>query len=189
MADHQSRPVVLCGRLEKVGSVVIAGLSPEYEGIYISTAHLSPSRLRDHHMHCAVSAVLETTLLMDSEVVHFITSVENGMANLPSIMSGSPPRSAESTLGSKNYSQPPEAIILGGGYDDEAVEKLRMAVAGTQGTRKVPWLRPDPAKTQAGPTPGSEEYAKSVAARVRDALAALDRDGRLDGNTEGIFFW
>jgi hypothetical protein len=94
---------------------------------------------------------------------------------LPSLNKGSFPSSIRSKSG--------------GGYDDEAVEKLRMAVAGTQGRRKVPWLRPEPAKTQAGPTPGSEEYPKSVAARVRDALAALDRDGRLDGNTEGIFFW
>lgn len=33
MASNQSLPVVLCGRLEKVGSLIIEGLKPEYEGM------------------------------------------------------------------------------------------------------------------------------------------------------------
>lgn len=33
MASHESLPVVLCGRLEKVGSLIIEELKPEYEGM------------------------------------------------------------------------------------------------------------------------------------------------------------
>jgi hypothetical protein len=92
-------------------------------------------------------------------------------------------------LGSRNYSRPPQAVLVGGGYDEEAVDKMRTAVASTQGTRKVPWVRPDLEKTRAGPTPGTEEYSKSVASRMRETLKTLERDGKLDGTADGIFFW
>jgi hypothetical protein len=33
MAGHKALPVLLCGRREKVGSLVIEELKPEYEGM------------------------------------------------------------------------------------------------------------------------------------------------------------
>ncbi|KAA8652646.1 uncharacterized protein ATNIH1004_001551 [Aspergillus tanneri] len=153
MAGYRTLPVLLCGRLERVGSLVIEELKPEYE------------------------------------VIHFITSVEDGTINLPLILSGNLPKWEGSGLGSKIYSRAPKAVILGGGYDDEAIEKLRQAVAISQGTIQVPWLKADPKKTEAGPTPGTEAYCRSAAARIKETLEILEKTGRLDGTEDGIFFW
>ncbi|KAJ6136881.1 hypothetical protein N7497_012133 [Penicillium chrysogenum] len=144
---------LLCGRRERVGSLVIEELKPEYE------------------------------------VIHFITSVEDGTTNLPLILSGNSPKREESSLGSKIYSQPPKAVIFGGGYDDEAIEKLRQAVAGSQRVLQVPWLKADLKKSESGPPPGTEAYCTSAAARMRESLKTLEITGRMNGNEDEIFFW
>ncbi|KAJ5161024.1 hypothetical protein N7492_006416 [Penicillium capsulatum] len=144
-------PVVLCGRLEKVGSIVISELEPDYE------------------------------------VTYFVMSVEDGIRNLPLILSGSTPASDKSSLGSKNYSTP-KAVILGGGYDDEAITQLREAVTSSPGTVKIPWLKADPEKTKAGPTPGSEEYCRSAASRMKYTLGSILARSDLESDDE-TFYW
>ena len=94
-----------------------------------------------------------------------------------------------SGLGSKDFSRLPKAVILGGGYDDEAIEKLRQAVIMSEGTVKVPWLKADPKKTEQGPVPGTENYAISAALRVKEALRTLQATKRLDDHEDGIYFW
>ncbi|KAB8073440.1 hypothetical protein BDV29DRAFT_136889 [Aspergillus leporis] len=146
-------PVVLCGRLEKVGSIVISELEPDYE------------------------------------VTYFVMSVEDGIRNLPLILSGSTPANDKSSLGSKNYSAPPKAVILGGGYDDEAVTQLREAVTSSPGTVKIPWLKADPEKTKAGPTPGSEEYCRAAASRMKYTLGSILARGDLESEDDETFYW
>ncbi|KAJ6068157.1 uncharacterized protein N7446_005194 [Penicillium canescens] len=114
-------PIVLCGRLEKVGSIVISELEPDYE------------------------------------VTYFVMSVEDGIRNLPLILSGSTPVNDKSSLGSKNYSALPKAVILGGGYDDEAITQLREAVTSSPGTIKIPWLKADPGEDEGRSYPGVRE--------------------------------
>ena len=126
---------------------------------------------------------------MDRPVVHFIMSVNDGKANLPLLLSGLPLGSSESRLGSRVYTQPPQAVFFGGGYDENAVEQLRSTVRLTNGTRKVPWLRADMEETAAGPTPGTKEYARSVALRIKTVLRILAEDGKLDGNNDSVYFW
>jgi hypothetical protein len=105
------------------------------------------------------------------------------------ILSGNLPKYEESSLGSKIYSRPPKAVIFGGGYDDEAIKKLRQAVASSQGVIKVPWLKADLKKTESGPTPGTEAYCASAAARMKESLKILETMGKMNGSEGEIFFW
>lgn len=122
-------------------------------------------------------------------VIHFIMSVEDGIRNLPLILSGSTPVNDKSSLGSKNYSALPKAVILGGGYDDEAITLLREAVTCSPGTVKIPWLKADPEKTMAGPTPGSEEYSRAAASRMKQTLGTLLERGDLESGGDETFYW
>lgn len=165
-------PVVLCGRLERVGSIVISELQPDYEGKKIS----HPPQQRLSH-------------LTGLPVTYFVMSVEDGIRNLPLLLSGSTPVNDKSNLGSKNYSVPPKAIILGGGYDDGAIAQLREAVTNSPGTVKIPWLKADPDKTKAGPTPGSEEYCRAAASRIKYTLGSILERCELGSEDDEIFYW
>ncbi|KAK0703082.1 hypothetical protein B0T26DRAFT_876229 [Lasiosphaeria miniovina] len=62
------------------------------------------------------------------EVIHFILSPEAGAVEIPAIFRGEqPPPPSGTALGSKDYSQPPVAVILGGCYDDADIELLMKA--------------------------------------------------------------
>lgn len=80
-------------------------------------------------------------------------------------------------------------MLLGAGYDDTMIANMRRAVMETQGTRKVPWLKADQQKTEAGPVPGSKNYAESIGPRAKESLGKLENEGKLDGNEDGIFTW
>jgi hypothetical protein len=116
-------------------------------------------------------------------------SLEDGLRNLPLILSGSTPANIKSNLGSKNYSAPPRAIILGGGYDDAAIAQLREAVASSPGAVKIPWLKADPEKMKAGPTPGTEEYCRAAASRMKSTLGSIPESGELGPEDDEIFYW
>jgi hypothetical protein len=92
-------------------------------------------------------------------------------------------------LGSQDFSRVPRAVLFGGGYDDATVEKIRKVVMETPAARKVLWLKADQHKNAAGPPPGTTEYNESIAPRMRETLAQLDRDGKLGENGDGIFSW
>ncbi|GKT87287.1 hypothetical protein Ct61P_05137 [Colletotrichum tofieldiae] len=80
----------------------------------------------------------------------------------------------------------PRAVILGGAFDDAATAVLREAVAGARAqsadVRKVPWLRQDSSKPA---PPLGPEYGKAMVVRVKEALARLQGEGKLDGSYEG----
>lgn len=122
-------------------------------------------------------------------MIHFVMSVEDGIRNLPLILSGSTPVNDKSSLGSKDYSALPKAVILGGGYDDEAITRLRDAITSSPGTVKIPWLKADPDKTTAGPTPGSEEYCRAAASRIKETLGTLLEKGDLESGDDETFYW
>ncbi|KAJ5111458.1 hypothetical protein N7532_001993 [Penicillium argentinense] len=114
-------------------------------------------------------------------------SVEDGIRDLPLILSGSTPVNDKGSLGSKNYSALPKAVVLGGGYDEEAITRLHEAVTSSPVTVKLPWLKADLNKTKAGPTPGSEEYCRAAASRMKHTLGTiLERENLEPG---GMFYW
>ncbi|KAK1983564.1 hypothetical protein LZ30DRAFT_714075 [Colletotrichum cereale] len=123
------------------------------------------------------------------DVIHFVTTPTSGAVILPALLTSRPPPSHPdtSTIGSGNYAAAPRAVILGGALDDAATAVLQEAVAGARAlpfadVRTVPWLRQDPSK----PTPPlGPEYGEAMVARVREALARLEGEGKLDGSYGG----
>ncbi|KAI0097472.1 hypothetical protein GGR51DRAFT_566543 [Nemania sp. FL0031] len=115
------------------------------------------------------------------DVIHFVMSPEAGAIQIPAILKGEKSPPSDSELGSKNYSQTPVAVILGGGYEDAGIEVMRKA---SKDIKPIPWLRPD--KTKPAP-PLGPEYGKAMVARVKDLLAQLKRDGKMD--KEEVFWY
>lgn len=156
-------PVVLCGKTEQIGAGVIAHLKPEFEG---SQPFLKPL----HPLHPA-----------DRAVTHFVLTADGGKAQIPAILRGDKDVPTDSSLGSRNFEKTPVAILLGAGYDDEAVENMREAA---KGTKNVPWLRPDVTKPA---PPLGPEYGKALVARIKDTIRNLADQGKLEDN--GAVVW
>ncbi|KAK2002540.1 hypothetical protein LX36DRAFT_568082, partial [Colletotrichum falcatum] len=123
------------------------------------------------------------------KVIHFITSPTSGAAILPALLASqpSPSHPDTSTIGSGNYATAPRAVILGGAFDDAATAVLQEAVsdAGARlsaDVRTVLWLRQDQSKPAPPLGPG---YGEAMIARVREALARLKGEGKLDGSYGG----
>ena len=85
-------------------------------------------------------------------------------------------------MGSKNYNRTPVAVVLGAAFDDQGIEELREA---SKGTRNVPWLRPDTSKPTPPPGP---EYGKAMVARIKEKMESLEKEGKLDGNGDIVWF-
>ena len=67
--------------------------------------------------------------------------------------------------------------MLGAGYGDADVIIMRNACVGSSGN-EVPWLRPDLSKQ----TPLLFwRYGKHMTGRVKECLAELEREGKMDG--------
>ncbi|GKT47180.1 uncharacterized protein ColSpa_07361 [Colletotrichum spaethianum] len=145
-------PIALCGKAERIGRGVIAGLKPEYE------------------------------------VIHFITSPASGAVILPALLAAQPPPShpETSTIGSGNYAAAPRVVVLGGAFDEAATAVLQTAVAHARAqsadVRTVPWLRQDSSKPA---PPIGPEYGQAMVVRVKEALARLEGEGKLDGSYGG----
>lgn len=156
-------PIVLCGKTEAIGAVVLENLKPEFEGI--------PTNL----------PVLSAKLNLNA-VIQFIQSVETGKQQIPALLRGDNPGSSGSALGSHNYERTPVAIVLGAAFDDEGIEALREAA---KGTKDVPWLRPDTSKPTPPPGP---DYGKAMVARIKEKVASLVDEGKLEGNGKVVWF-
>lgn len=97
------------------------------------------------------------------------------------IFQGKALSSSGSELGSKDYSQKPIAVILGGGYDDEGIKAMMEA---SKNIHPIPWLRPDLSL----PTPPlGPEYGKVMVARVKERLATLEKTGPM--NDENVIWY
>lgn len=104
-------------------------------------------------------------------VIHFIQTNEAVLAELPLLLAGRDPHSAESIdVGSHVYDRPPRAVIFGRGYEIEDIEEFRKSVAG-KATGPIAWVVGDPAKKidPNGPPP-PPNYAKVAADLVKAKL-------------------
>ncbi len=119
-------------------------------------------------------------------VVHFVTTPEAGVKDLPLVLQGSAPETAASSVGTGNVAAGATAVILGGGYDDNDYETMRKAVDAATLARRPVWLRND--LSVAMPPPGPE-YGKAVVVRVKNLLAKLDKENSLDGSDSSTYWY
>ena len=109
-------------------------------------------------------------------MIHVILSLDAGLSQIPALLRGDQPRPEDAeNLGSRNYVQPPAAVITGGGYDDAMVKEMRDACKGADGAQ-VPWLRPD---MDALP-PHGPGYGAAMAEKVKACLGEVAREGKMD---------
>ncbi|GKU07050.1 hypothetical protein FLAG1_09883 [Fusarium langsethiae] len=120
------------------------------------------------------------------EVVHFILPGESGKVIIPELLRGNPPPSHPDTsaIGSGNYAQVPEAVVLGGAFEDNDIEALRDAVKAVDGARGVAWVRQD--TTQPAPPVTSPEYPKLMTRRTKESIIQLHKNTKLDGKNDRI---
>lgn len=98
---------------------------------------------------------------------------DGGKKQIPAIFKGEIP-SADSELGSKDYSKKPIAVILGAAFDDEGTKVMMDA---SKGIHPVPWLRPDTTKPA---PPLGPEYGKALVVRIKELLAELENDKKMN---------
>ncbi|KAI1318671.1 hypothetical protein F5Y16DRAFT_406256 [Xylariaceae sp. FL0255] len=100
-------------------------------------------------------------------------STEAGVSQIPAILRGDASVPSDSSLGTKVYTKPPGAVLLGARFDDDDINKTMEA---SKNTKMIPWLRPDLTK----PTPPlGPEYGKALVARIKALLEELATDGKM----------
>lgn len=111
---------------------------------------------------------------------------------LPFVLKGQAPPNPSTTFGSGNWSSPPQALLIGGAYQDKDIDELVKLVEGIDGALEIPWLRIDTTKTE-GPGPSSNPtpeqaaaYGKVVVQRMKDGLGKLKEEGKLGPGNGGI---
>ncbi|KAI8940785.1 hypothetical protein NX059_002051 [Plenodomus lindquistii] len=127
-------------------------------------------------------------LTFPPKVIHIILSVSSGISDIPLLLSSQPlpPDSSRDNLGSQNYTKPPIAIALGGGFNDESFEQIKDACKDAPGTI---WLRADISGMTGPPKPDEmAKYGQSTAERLEKKFAEL-KVGQEGGVEEGVFWF
>ncbi|OKL63923.1 hypothetical protein UA08_00475 [Talaromyces atroroseus] len=103
---------------------------------------------------------------------------ETGVVQIPALLRGDKIGPSQSELGTKNYERGVSAIILGAGYDDQAIKQLREAAGSVS---SVPWLRPDTTK----PTPPlGAAYGQALVDRIKETVKRLQGNGGMEKDAE-----
>lgn len=125
-----------------------------------------------------------------STVIQF-TLAASMADELPALLTGKAPAApSNATVGTGNFAAPPQAFLLGGGFQQADVDKLQALAESTPGAVQIPWLWIDASKGDA-PTgqPSAEEIkaiGAKVAARMRETLDKLKADGKLGNGNPGV---
>ncbi|KLU90857.1 hypothetical protein MAPG_09382 [Magnaporthiopsis poae ATCC 64411] len=131
-------------------------------------------------------------LLPEIEVIHF-TLAEAIDKELPLLLKGEQPDPKSSALATGRWeSGPPVALLLGGAYDETAIQKLRQSlglVGASDGepaiATSIPWVRIDSAKSTIKPTePG---YPADVVRRFKETLLKLQAEGKLGLKDSSVY--
>lgn len=108
---------------------------------------------------------------------------------LPNILTGKAPAKA-SSIGSGNFASPPQALFLGGGFEQADIDKLKALAESTSGAAQIPWLWVDASKGGAPEGKPSDEeikvIAEKVAARIKEGANKLKAEGKLGDGNAGV---
>ncbi|KAH7122614.1 hypothetical protein B0J11DRAFT_344310 [Dendryphion nanum] len=124
-----------------------------------------------------IAKFVRESLAPEYDVVHVITSPEEGSSDIPILLRGEKLPESDNP-GSRNYGSTPLAVATGGGYDDEAFNQMRDACLKDDKAKVVPWLRPDLSQISSMPDlSDAEAYGRKTADRLRIVLNDLDLKG------------
>lgn len=172
-------PIIICGATQKVATMVKSNMLPEYDG----TSSFPP---RNH--------------ILTSPVVYAGYNLAATANEVPQILSRSTPPSTSlhTQVGSNDFQIFPRAVIIGGGYSEEAFQTLFRACAdacGSEAALPVPFFRVDNSITKRlaaegkGPAPPSPEYSRAIAERLKERLREVGVGEERTGNRGKQFFF
>ncbi|MCJ1251111.1 U6 snRNA-associated Sm-like protein LSm2 [Trapelia coarctata] len=99
-----------------------------------------------------IATAVKNSLQPEYEVIHVVLVPATGASEIRLLLQGGAPSPIDpENIGTKNYSKPPAAVIIGSGYDDADFAELREAC---EGKSNVPWLRVDMSKPKPPLGPG-----------------------------------
>ena len=121
-------------------------------------------------------------------VIYAAFSLPETLDELPLILSGSlpDPYSLHTQVASNSFDRHPLAVIIGGGYDDDAYSRLRSACSDACGSTAklgVVFLRADNALTDSlvaegkGPKKHTAGYPQAITARLKGKMEELGITG------------
>lgn len=119
-------------------------------------------------------------------VIHF-TPVASITDELPHILTGKAPLNPSSTIGSGNWSSSPRALVLGGTYTDELVDKILELVKNVPGAADIPWIRLENKVSGELTEEQAAAYGKQVVRRVKQGLDKLEKERKLAQDNKGIY--
>ncbi|TLD18464.1 hypothetical protein PspLS_10340 [Pyricularia sp. CBS 133598] len=140
-----------------------------------------------------------TALLPELSVVHF-TLAEDFDKEMHLLLKGQRPNPLNNSVVAPGKwepeSNPPAALLLGGAYTEDMVQKLRAslgygpddeaaATGSSPARRKIPWIKIDSAKSSFEPR--DPEYPADVVRRLKEAVLKLQAEGKLDGRHGGLY--
>jgi hypothetical protein len=195
MAAAKPIPIIVAGRKEAIGQLVIDVLKPEYEGLFPSFFSFFFLfsflwRLDSSSSTQQPIAVLDHCYFINpprlSAVIHF-TLADAAATEIPLLLRGQVPNPSSSALGTGNWTTPPVAALFGGAFGDADIELLRKRVADAGvdvggAMRRIPWVRVDSRKPA---PPIGPEYARAVALRMKEGLDKLHAEGKLSEEGDG----
>jgi hypothetical protein len=121
--------------------------------------------------------------------VHFLASAESAAAELPLLLTGRQPiHQSAFDIGTRNYDEQPQAVIVGSYFTISMVDALRKQCGDTL---NVPWMtagideaqRDELMKRPMDP----DRYGPFVAKALKGAMARVKEEGRWQG--DGVFMY
>jgi hypothetical protein len=120
--------------------------------------------------------------LTPSLVIHNVTSSTSGAVEIPLLLQGlAPPTAEEHNRGTMDYSKPPVAVFAGALYGDSEIDEMRQ---GCLGISSVPWLKMDMTVPRPPLGPG---YADHVVQRIKACMKKIEAEKMLE--QDGVWLY
>lgn len=108
------------------------------------------------------------------------------MQEIPFVLRGENPPTYSSKLGSGDYSEVPQAVVAGGGYDDKAIEDISNAIRKVPNGEHIPLLMADGTVPM---PPLGPEYGKKILERAKAGLKKVEADGHFGASQGGVHLY
>ncbi|KAF2128402.1 hypothetical protein P153DRAFT_367553 [Dothidotthia symphoricarpi CBS 119687] len=133
-----------------------------------------------------IAARVRQTLLPEYDVIHIILTPEAGAKDIPLLLSGKTPPETSSNHGSQNYTQPPIAVAVGGGFDNDTFNQMKDAC---KDIKETVWVRSQ-LNVEGGmpPLSDTEAFGARIGERIKAKFGELGV-GTEEGTKEGLFWF
>ena len=180
--------IITCGDNKPDATAVNGAIQPDYDGKTL-----------------VISLLIILKLTRSCAVLYSSFDLPATLQEVPLILSGNPPPAdtLHTQIGANDFTNPPVAVVVGGGYNDEAYTALYSAILNACGASKkdigVVFFRAsneiteDLVKEGKHAPRGSREYPVGILMRLKSKLRELgiaaDVEGGVKEANVGELFW